>query len=316
MYSSQLEIERFLAPGLAMLERGHTAEGIDLITETLTQIRDNTGAQWQDAIKVIRTMKLFEISQLCPFTNHSFRKPRGYPGDAILLDWIYRDYRLLISPDPVSMSASLYRRTTSSPPATAVRWRRRHLANLIDDAAYEVRLPRILSVACGHLREADLSVALHRGLVGNLVALDQDEESLKEVDHRYTARGIPIETVTATILDILVGRYKVEDFDLIYSAGLYDYLDERVARKLTNMLFAGIKPGGRLILSNFLKETPDLGWTEAIMDWFLIYRDMSQIKAFAVDIPSDQIASAHTYLCPTRCIGYLSLRKQARVGGA
>lgn len=309
MQSLQLEIESRLDPGLVVLARGHTAEGIDLITNALTQIRDEAGESWKDAITVIRSMSLFETAQACPFTNHSFRKPRGYQGDALLLDWIYRDYRLLRSPAVGSLAASVYRRTSASPPATAVRWRRQHLASLIDDVATEVHAPSVLAVACGHLREADLSVSLQRGKVKRLVALDQDAESLREVDLRYTALDMPVETVAAPIREVIVGRHKVNCFDLIYSAGLYDYLEEKVARKLTTKLFEGLNPGGRLILTNFLKETPDLGWTEAIMDWFLIDRDMEQIRAFAADIPKTDIAFAHAYVCPTRSIGYLSLRK-------
>jgi extracellular factor (EF) 3-hydroxypalmitic acid methyl ester biosynthesis protein len=115
--------------------------------------------------------------------------------------------------------------------------------------------------------------------------------------------------VCANIKDLITGRYKVEDFDLIYSAGLYDYLDAPTAAALTARLFEGLNPGGRLVLTNFLQGTPDLGWMESLMDWYLIYRTQAEVKSFANRVPAEQIARMHGYKCPTGCVGYLSLKK-------
>ena len=187
---------------------------------------------WVALIAEIRNTPLFAIAQRDPFTAHSFKKPRGYPGDALPLDWIYRDFRLLTRPPHGSEAARLYRETIDFGPAEAVRWRRQRLADLIDDAAATKPKARVLALAAGHLREADLSMALQRGLIGDVVALDQDEQSLAEVNHRYAASGMPITTVHATIRDVIAGRCRINDFDLIYSAGLYDYLPAPVAEKL------------------------------------------------------------------------------------
>jgi extracellular factor (EF) 3-hydroxypalmitic acid methyl ester biosynthesis protein len=180
---------------------------------------------------------------------------------------------------------------------------------LIDDAAAIKPNARVLAVAAGHLREADLSIALQRGKLREVVALDQDAKSLEEVDLRYTTQGMPITTVCAPIRDVISGRYKVEDFDLIYSAGLYDYLDASTAAMLTHRLFRGLNPGGKLVVTNFLHGTPDLGWMESLMDWYLIYRTQDEVNAFASAVATDEIARRHAYKCPTGCIGYLSLRK-------
>ena len=86
----------------------------------------------------------------------------------------------------------------------------------------------------------------------------------------YTAAGMPVTTVHAPIRDVIAGRYKVSDFDLIYSAGLYDYLEPAVAERLTTLLWRGLNPGGQIVLTNFLEGTKDRGWMEALMDWWLI----------------------------------------------
>ncbi len=305
-----INIEERLAPAMQAFKDNHTSEAVDIARAALTQMRTDAGDDWTAIIRLLRETELFKLSQLCPFTSHSFKKPRGYPGDALLLDWIYQDYRLQNKPAFRSSNSSIYTTISNVPAAVAVRWRKQHLATLIDDVANQTPDANVLAVACGHLREAESSVALQRGLVKQLVALDQDTQSLSEVELRYTSQGMAVVPTPALIRDVITGKYKLDDYDLIYSAGLYDYLDDKVAKKLSATLFHALKPGGRLVLTNFLKDTHDIGWGEAMMDWFLIYRDQADIEAFADDIPKDQIARLHNYQCPTRSIGYVSIRKK------
>lgn len=307
-------ISALLAPALSAYDDGHYTEAVDHATSALSGMRTRAlksggSVAWNHLIAEIRSTPLFDMAQLDPFTSHGFKKPRGYPGDALLLDWICRNFRLLTHPQHRTKSARLYRGVINRGAAESVGWRRQHLADLIDDAAAAKPAARVLALAAGHLREADLSVALQRGHIGEVVALDQDEQSLAEIDHRYSASGMPVTTVNATIRNVIAGRYQIADFDLIYSAGLYDYLPAPVAEKLTTKLWTGLNSGGQLVVTNFLHGSNDRGWMEALMDWFLIFRDEGEIDAFASSIPAEQIQRKHAYLCPTGSIGYLSLRK-------
>jgi len=316
--SDVLELPVEFESAIAALSDGHYPEAVDMVVNALASSR-NTAVErggveaWQTHAAQMRASPVFELAQRDPFTSHSVKRPRGYPGDALLLDWIYRDFRLLKQPAPNTEASSLYREVIKMSAAEAVRWRRQRLADIIDETAARTPNARVLAVAAGHLREADLSVALQRGRIGEVVALDQDEESLAEVERRYTASGMPVTTVKAPIRDVIAGRYKVADFDLIYSAGLYDYLAEPVAEKLTSTLWRGLKPGGTLVLTNFLEGAKDRGWMEAMMDWWLIFRTHEQIGAFANGIPQSEIHRRHAYVCPTDSVGYLSLRKTKQV---
>jgi extracellular factor (EF) 3-hydroxypalmitic acid methyl ester biosynthesis protein len=310
MTTPLFDLERDLAQAVVAFEKGEVQEAVDRVTDRLSEVRIQAGERWPEVVAAIRASKLSQIGHQCPFTHHAFSRPRGYPGDALLLDWIYRDFRIVRRPDEGSLAAKLYRRTNSSLPSTAVRWRRQHLAHLIDEAAAAKPRARVLAIAAGHLREADLSIALQRGKLAELVALDQDAKSLDEIDRSYIAQGMPVSTVCAPIRDVISGRYRVEDFDLIYSAGLYDYLDAPTAQRLTQKLFAGLTSGGKLVVTNFLYGTPDLGWMESLMDWYLIYRTQDEVNAFANGIAAEEIGHSHSYKCATQCIGYLSLRKR------
>src|SRR5262249_1235250 len=152
---------------------------------------------------------------------HAFMKPRGYPGDAELLDLIYGDTPF--TGEMTRLGALIHGVAPSQQSCRSVRERREILAKLIDRTAAEHRLPRILSLACGHLREAQRSDAVKNGAVGEIVAVDQDALSLSVARE---SNGAVITPVKASIRRFLVDATIYGDFDLIYSAGLYDYLDD------------------------------------------------------------------------------------------
>ena len=77
-------------------------------------------------------------------------------------------------------------------------------------------------------------------------------------------------------------------FDCIYNTGLYDYLPDSTAQRLTENLFDCLRPQGRLVIANFLPEVRDVGYMEMFMDWHLVYRTRSQMLALA-----DNIAQSH-----------------------
>jgi SAM-dependent methyltransferase len=64
----------------------------------------------------------------------------------------------------------------------------------------------------------------------------------------------------------------LSNLDLVYSAGLYDYLPDAIARRLTRRLYSMLKPGGKLFIGN-LEESADSTWMmEFVSAWFLEYR--------------------------------------------
>ncbi len=144
---------------------------------------------------------------------------------------------------------------------------------------------RILSVAAGPalelrrmLRDAG---TLRRPL--QLLLLDQDEGALEIANRRLQRvlverdHGVPV-TVQClhfsvkqllqprTLEEAAVFETTLANLDLIYSAGLYDYLPDPVAQRLTRLLHSRTRPGGRLLIGN-LTETPDTTW---IMDYVLL----------------------------------------------
>ncbi len=162
------------------------------------------------------------------------------------------------------------------PAAESVRWRRQLLSRLIDETMQQASRPEILSVACGHVREALYSTAIRENLVYRFVAFDQDEASLQTLESEKN--GFNIDCVLGTIKELIRRKIKLGKFDFIYAAGLYDYLTDGAAQLLTKSLFGMLKENGRLLIANFMPSNPDMGYMEAFMSWELLYRTREEFE--------------------------------------
>jgi extracellular factor (EF) 3-hydroxypalmitic acid methyl ester biosynthesis protein len=254
-------------------------------------------------LEVARPHPLCTFLCQCPFTRHGLERPRGYAGDAALIDYLYSESAGQLEP-PGSL---IYHFMYQQPSPRSVRERRQLLAREIEFAAERVRMPRMLSVACGHLREAEHAPAVAEKRVGELIAFDQDPLSLAEVARQHP--GGPVRTVCGSVRSILLGRTRFDSMDLVYSAGLYDYLAEGTAQRLTRLLFGMLRPGGRLVVGNFA-NCPEAGYLEAFMDWWLVYRDEAQVQAFTAEIAPEQIASQEMFRDSEQNVIYLVLTRR------
>ena len=77
------------------------------------------------------------------------------------------------------------------------------------------------------------------------------------------------------------------NYDVIYCAGLFDYLDERTVIRLVGNLKRLIKKNGIFILliSNMSDKcnNPSASWMEWVADWNLIYRTETKFKKIFLD---------------------------------
>ena len=266
---------------------------------------------WREAVlPAARTHAVTSLMHECPFTRHSYERPRGYAGDAGLIDFVYRHPAARAAQEAATEAGrTVMAFTVNVTACEAVRGRRSILAAKIDEAAVRCQLPEILSLACGHLREAELSIALNEGRIGRLLAVDQDTESLAVVDGYRASVSHAIVTQQETVRQILAGRTGLGRFDLIYAAGLYDYLDARVAARLTRVLFDHLHEGGRLVIPNFLWGIREEAYMEVFMDWYLLYRTPFEIKNFAQEISPTEIQSTLYTEDVAGTIGYLEIER-------
>lgn len=284
------------------------SKGMYDLAQGLFDLRHNAEAEeWREfAEHAWLDHPLRELTHQDPLTRRAFEKPRGYAGDAELLDYIY-GLRALPA-ETTSLGAAIFGFGLQSPAPQAVRTRRDILAARIDRLAARIENPRILAIACGHLREAQKSAAVRDGRIGEFVALDQDRDSLELVEREQSANGIT--TVHGSVISILKGKTVFEDFDFVYSTGLYDYLPQPLAIDFTTRLFEMLKPGGQLLVANFLPDVPDVGYMESFMGWPLIYRSEAELSDVARGIPATQIAAQQTFPDAYNNVAFLEIEKR------
>ncbi|WP_457153930.1 class I SAM-dependent methyltransferase [Mesorhizobium sp. P5_C1] len=241
---------------------------------------------WQALIPVVQGHPVLEYFLEDPLTRWSFSKPRGYSGDAELLDYIYCDPHVAESVANASETGkALYTHTQDVPSCVAARERRDLLTRYVDEsAAKNGPQTEVLAIAAGHLREANRSVALAEGRLKRWVALDQDPQSVGLISRDF--QGTAIEAIDGSVRTVLTRGHKLGQFDLIYASGLYDYLAHNVAVKLTKTCLQMLKPNGTFLFANYAEGNPDAGYRETFMDWVLLLRsevDMWNIVNASVD---------------------------------
>jgi hypothetical protein len=55
------------------------------------------------------------------------------------------------------------------------------------------------------------------------------------------------------------------------------------------------RPGGLMLIPNFLTGVRDRGYMEAFMDWHLIYRDHRDMHALASALPQGSVADCQIF---------------------
>ena len=284
------------------IANGDHLHAINCLNELLTEYRQGLcDTLWQETvIDHCRQHPIFQLLKEDPYTSRAYDKPRGYPGDAVMLDFAYYQQP---PADASALGKRIFDVVTASPNALSVRWRRVHIAGLIEQIARRQQALSILSVACGHCRELELLEPTTRARISRFVALDNDPQTLDEA-----RRGAPEITPWHCNLKQLPARDEHSGFDFIYSIGIYDYLTSSQASQLTAWLMAKLNPGGKLLIANFTIDNWGRGYMEAFMDWNLVVRSREQMRAF---IPRG--ASPHTclYYDPYRNVIYLLLSRPA-----
>jgi len=294
----------------SMINAGDLRLALDTLFDGLLAVRDSLDRDdWLALGRYLRTAHpLRHVIFQDPMTQRAFFKPRGYAGDAVMMDYLYGIHHSEAAErDATDIGLELYHYIQSRPAGQSVRFRREHIAGLIDELCGQTADATVLAIAAGHLREAELSIALAAGAPARFVALDADPESLGEVSANYAALGV--ETVLGSVRQILARKVKLGSFDFVYAAGLYDYLNDAVAQTLTARMFEMTNPGGQVLVPNFTPSVQDRAYMEAYMDWDLVYRDEYDMTKLMERIPAEQIESYEIYTDPTNSVVYLLIRK-------
>ena len=312
------------------------------IMDRLGEITQNSNAlEKKKHQEYVRKSRYFEIIQEAPFYWRIINKPNGYSGDAEMMSYIYRDSFEGDTP----FGKFLHKHAVSTEACQSVRNRKEYLTNQIFR-----KTGKILSLAAGPSKEiTEVINSTNNGR--HFLALDHDLETL--IKYRPHEKSDQFTYALANAFQLISGNHFVarprkiferycsprtdftglkklfsfvkyemielrqQRFDMIYSAGLYDYIktfpldDSKGTVGLTKCLFDLLNHDGLLILGNFNKNNPrDLVFVmEYVYDWQLIYRDRIDLIEFARSIDQKEIKNIEIIEEPLGINYFLKIEK-------
>jgi extracellular factor (EF) 3-hydroxypalmitic acid methyl ester biosynthesis protein len=329
LWLDQVELEIRAAPAGSRLEMEQRAvreigrdmvPAFDAMHERLESVSEGIEAELRPVHQNFAKRQLHPLVLCSPFAYRTYHKPLGYAGDYEMVDMLLRD--------PYEGS-SLFAKVVnlwfwSQWPARAHRNRIQHLKGLLKEEARRTarqgRPLRVLNLGCGPAREVQEFLAEEPlSDQAQLSLLDFNEETvqhtssvLEQLKRRYGRRAA-IQVQKKSVQQVLkegarpVVKAPDRSYDLIYCAGLLDYLPDRTCAQLMNVLHDWLAPGGLLAATSVEDSKPFRHMLEFVLDWHLIYRSLKKNAAL---LPKRAAAdNARIIKDPTEVNVFIEVRK-------
>lgn len=288
------------------LQRYDTAGMVVKETETrCVQVLENFGAVLP---KLHRTMEntghedhawgyifkeIYPYFMRSRFAERSYFKPKGYAGDFLMMEHIYNNKPAGDGKFGEIIDAFCLDRQGSH----AVRGRRillrDQLAALSRPLAEAGKKINIMNLACGSNRELfDFLQQCEYSSAIDALCVDIDADALQYTNSQVNIfpHGASVRLMRENVIKWSLGRTQQEfpKQDIIYSAGLCDYLNRRLFRSLIKQCHNRLKPGGFLILGNFTWY-PDVLFSSKFLKWELIYRTEDDLLKLFDGMPFNSV---------------------------
>ncbi|MCX5697026.1 MAG: PilZ domain-containing protein [Candidatus Omnitrophica bacterium] len=211
--------------------------------------------------------------------KRAFEKPRGYPGDYLMLETVYNNRTLTES----GIGYYFDKYFLSNPYAVAVRYRKDKLREILRKEIQNSSLKaiKIFDIACGSCREIkELPQSLFKDKTVIFTCLDWDQEAL---DFSFDAlkdftKNAKFNFVKEDIMNLIKDDKLVDLFekqDLVYSIGLIDYLPDRILKLFMQFFYGITRENGKLILTHKNKEKT---FSPLPPDWFCNWKFVPRTK--------------------------------------
>jgi extracellular factor (EF) 3-hydroxypalmitic acid methyl ester biosynthesis protein len=234
-----------------------------------------------------------------PFAYRTYHKPLGYAGDYEMVNMILRD--------PLEGSSLLAKTINlwilSQPPAVAHRNRIKYLAKLLAEetrrVAHNGQPARIFNLGCGPAGEVQKFLTQDETCnQASFTLLDFNDETLQhtikvlaDLKSKFR-RGTKIEMLKKSVHQVLKEEARPQAnqqlYHLIYCAGIFDYLSDRTCKRLMNIFYDMLEPGGLIVATNVDADNPWRNGMEYLLEWHLIHRNAAQLNNLIPDrAPTD-----------------------------
>lgn len=213
------------------------------------------------------------FNSLKTLQGHVCLKPYGYHGDFEIIDRIYQK---TVASEPMLENWDRFFHWGSA--AIAVRNRKDFFKSVITSRHSEKGTGiNILNVASGPCRDlSELLDELHPEAMPQVDCIDIDGRSF---DYARSVVGLDSPFVTFRERNAL--RFTSEKaYDLIWSAGLFDYMTDSMFVLLLKRLAKSLVPGGNLIVGNFSEKNTQRSYME-FGGWMLNHRSYDELFRLA-----------------------------------
>lgn len=254
------DVQRYLDE-LAAVEAALKRDAVPQFDRTYERLRRATHAsalacrRFEEAVGgdegAVREAQLRFRKAIQPWYDQSWlmersrTKPRGYPGDYLLLNAIYENL-----PRGTGLGGYLDLYFLNSQLARAVRSRLEEARKFLLREAETLKRPlEVLNVACGPSREFTDEWTSSRAPL-SVTLIDMDREALDFVERRLdrtTPDGLSYRTCVYNALRMSSAENNVREFgrpDIIYSIGLCDYLPDNFLIRILRGWRESLAPGG------------------------------------------------------------------------
>jgi extracellular factor (EF) 3-hydroxypalmitic acid methyl ester biosynthesis protein len=227
---------------------------------------------------------------LCsPFVYRTYTKPLGYAGDYEMVNMMLRNPF-----EGASAFAKLLNNAMmQTEPVVAHRNRIDYLVDMLDSQAKK-RLGRrttAFNLGCGPAVEVERMLIEHEtadllefdllDFNADTIAYTRDRldearaRSGRETRIRYHQKSVH-QILRAAAQD--EGREEMGRYDIVYCAGLFDYLSQRVCQRLVELFCGMVLPGGLVVVTNVSDDNPRKLFMEYLVEWNLIYRGRKEME--------------------------------------
>jgi SAM-dependent methyltransferase len=201
--------------------------------------------------------------------GHGYCKPMGYAGDFLLIDKIYTYHQT------ANRRYKKWDQYFQALNATqAVRNRKSYFKSQMVSKLNAKRTSlNILNVASGPAR--DLS-ELYQEIDPKRVTTTCVDVDARAIAYAQELCKEHAEQITFFNKNIL--RFSTtEKFDVIWSAGLFDYFEDKIFVLALKKFMGWLKPGGEIIVGNFSEDNSSRGYMEVFGEWILIHRSKDEL---------------------------------------
>ena len=193
----------------------------------------------------------------------TFLKPHGYAGDFELIDRIHTGY---VTDNPEFKNWDLMYHNLSA--CVALRNRKEYFNSLVDSLIEDKGFVTVLNLGSGPARDIKEFLDQRPNAPVMIDCVDMDLNSItyaKELckDHHSKVR----------FFEKNVLKLRVEDqYDLVWSAGMFDYFSDKLFSRLVKKYFDFVKVGGQMVLGNISTSNEDKTAMEVFGQWILHHR--------------------------------------------